>query len=110
MVVLLLVKKNTTTTTTPDMILSHFQVTYEADLVSSLRRGSKKRKMEDDLKKTQKQFSKNNNIYENGRQTSIFLKQGDNLNFFENGRQPKKRFNHKQTKVKTMVVAPLRVT
>jgi hypothetical protein len=33
-----------------------------------------------------------------------FLKKGDNLNFFENGSRPKK------FKVKTMVVAPLRVT
>ena len=49
----------------------------------------------------------------------IILKVEDDLNFLVNGRRPKKKLqmednlnwcNQKQIKVKTMVVAPLRVT
>ena len=45
--------------------------------------------MEDDL-----------NLFEKGRRP----------NFFENRRRPQKKCNQKQFKVKTMVVAPIRVT
>ena len=47
-------------------------------------------------------------VFENGRSFNLFLME-DNLKLLENGRQPKKN-NQKQSKVKTMVVAPLRVT
>ena len=59
--------------------------------------------MEDDLRKIMQP------------KTIIFLKMEDDLNFFEterrpHGTRPPKKCNQKQLKVKTMVVAPLRVT
>ena len=39
-----------------------------------------------------------------------FLNIEDDLKYFLNGRQPHQKNNQKQSKVKTMVVAPLRVT
>ena len=68
--------------------------------------------MEDDL-----------NIFENGRRPQLIFLMEDDLNFFENGRRPnfflsKERFKKilekimqpETLKIKTMVVAPLRVT
>ena len=69
--------------------------------------------MEDDLQTNnatkQKLKLKNNNIFENGRHLNLFEK-GIRPIFFENRRQPQKKMQPKQLKVKTMVVAPLRVT
>jgi hypothetical protein len=61
-------------------------------------------KMEDEPKQNNatKKQSKNNNIFGNGGRSQFV---------FENGRRPpKKQCNFKQLKVKTMIVAPLRVT
>ena len=63
------------------------------------------------------------NFKENGRRPNLFLKMEDKLNYFENGRRSQffengRRLHKKNKKImqpqtfqiKTMVVAPLRVT
>ena len=54
------------------------------------------------------QNGKRPQFFQNGRRPQ-FLDMEEDLKFFEIGRQPNKN-NQNQSKVKTMVVAPLRVT